>query len=111
LHVQQLQAAIRVDTRDAAVFTMLLHDRQAHLTALDAEYARSIGDETPHTSPVPTTGAQLPEDPDEVIGRIRADATTAQNMFTDALAGASRYQAELYASIAACVATHRMVLA
>ena len=47
LHVQQLTAAIGVDKRDAAVFTMLLHDRQAHLTALETEYARNIGEQTP----------------------------------------------------------------
>jgi hypothetical protein len=60
---------------------------------------------------VPTTGVSLPSDPDEVIGVIRGDAATAQSMFTDAMATASRYQAELFASIAACVATHRAVLA
>lgn len=111
LHVQQLLGAIAVDSRDRAVLTMLLHDRQAHLAALQAEYARSIGATAPSTEPAPTAAASMPKDPDEVIGRIRADATTAQSMFADALAGASRYQAALYASIAACVATHRMVLA
>lgn len=114
LHVHQLEAAIPVDKRDAAIFAMLLRDRKAHLAALEAEYARSVGQKAPPAETAPTTaagGAGLPNDPDEVIGRIRADATTAQNMFTDAMAGASRYQAALYASIAACVATHRMVLA
>lgn len=109
-HVQQLQVAVAVDKRDAAMLTMLLHDRQAHLTALQAEYARSIGETSPASTPIPTTGITMPSDPDEVLGVIRGDAGQAQNMFTDAMSTASRYQAQLFASIAACMATHRAVL-
>jgi len=111
LHVQHLQAAIRVDKRDRALLTILLSDRQAHLAALQTEYARSIGRATPQSTAVPTTGVTVPSDPDEVMGVIRGDAGQAQNMFTDAMSTAPRYQAELFASIAACMATHRAVLA
>lgn len=120
LHVQRLTEAIAADERDAATLSMLLSDRQAHLAALEAEYVRASGQDLPATAPQPgsTSGpasssdeaATDSQDPDEVIGRIRGDAATAQTMFTDALAGASRFQAQLYASIAACIATHRMVL-
>lgn len=112
LHVQSLTEAIASDKRDAATFTMLLADRKAHLTALDGEYRRQFGAAPPADSssapPSPTSTASA--DPDEVIGRIRGDASTAQIKFTDALTGATRFQAQLYGSIAACVATHRMVL-
>lgn len=111
LHVANLTAAIAVDARDAAVLTMLLNDRSAHLTALENEYTRQFGTAPSADTTAPSTTSAQSDDPDEVIGRIRGDASTAQNKFTDALATASRFQAQLYGSIAACVATHRMVLA
>lgn len=114
LHVQHLTEAAATDERDAAILTQLLADRTAHLEALEAEYTRVSGDSAPapSSSAAPdTTTQQQSSDPDEILGRIRGEAATAQTMFTDALAEASRFQAQLYASIAACVATHRMVLA
>ncbi|MEO7126688.1 MAG: hypothetical protein ABI382_13430 [Nakamurella sp.] len=119
LHVQNLTTAIATDQRDAKLFTMVLNDRKAHLVALQAEYVRQFG-ASPSSEAAPPIGTAAATssgkpaqaaDPDEVIGRIRGDATTAQNKFTDALSGASLFQAQLYGSIAACVATHRMVLA
>lgn len=120
LHVEHLTAAIAEDERDAELFSALLVDRKAHLTALEAEYARQFGTPAPGgsasstpaagTGSTGTTTETVATDPDEVIGRIRGDATDAQSKFTDALASASRYQAELFGSIAACIATHRMVL-
>lgn len=112
LHVANLTAAVTADKRDAALLKNLLNDRTAHLTALEAEYARRYAAPAPTDSASPTsTAAAAATDPDEVIGRIRGDASTAQSQFTDALTGATRFQAQLYGSIAACVATHRMVLA
>lgn len=110
LHVEHLISAIAVDERDAPLFTTLLADRQAHLAALEAEYSRQFGTAptAPATSSETSTGIE--PDPDEIIGRIRGDATDAQSKFTDALASASRFQAQLFGSIAACIATHRMVL-
>lgn len=109
LQVQNLTTAIAQDKRDAPLFSMLLTDRQAHLKALEAEYARQFGAPPESSGPVQSTTTK-PGDPDEVIGRIRSDATDGQGKFTDAVAGASRFQAQLFGSIAACLATHRMVL-
>jgi hypothetical protein len=111
LHVQRLVTAVRTDKRDATVLLMLLNDRKAHLEALQQEYDRSVGQTSTSGPPVPTTGVTMPTDPDEVIATIRGDAGDAQVMFTDAMSTAGRYRAQLYASIAACVATHRAVLA
>lgn len=117
LHVQNLASAIDADKRDAQLFAKLLKDRQAHLKALEAEYTRQFGAAAQSDSAELTSAAATASetaqaaDPDEVIGRIRGDASTAQSKFTDALSSASRFQAQLYGSIAACVATHRMVLA
>lgn len=108
MNVQNLQAAVRADDRDADTLAMLLSDRQAHEAALRAEYVRTEGKQPPAASDQPTTLTST--DPDEIIALIRGDAAQAQTMFTDAMTGASRYEAELFASIAACVATHRMVL-
>lgn len=114
LHVQSLTDAIATDKRDAALFAMLLADRKAHLTVLEAEYQRQFGSPAPIQSPTAPASSSASggsaTDPDEVLGRIRGDASTAQIKFTDALAGATRFQAQIYGSIAACVATHRMVL-
>lgn len=113
LHVANLMAAAAEDKRDRAVLTMLLHDRQAHLRALQAEYGRSIGETSAVTTPVPSSegSALKSKDPDEVMALIRGDAGQAQTMFTDAMSTATPYQAELFGSIAACMATHRAVLA
>lgn len=111
LYVQHLEVAVTVDKRDAALLTMLLHDRQAHLAALEQEYDRSVGRTSAAPSSASTSGVSVPKDPDEVLGLIRGDAGSSQNMFTDAMSTAtSPYQAELFASIAACMATHRAVL-
>jgi hypothetical protein len=115
LHLDHLNQAVASDARDRAVLTMLRNDVQAHLAALEAEYGRSIGNTavpgTSSSTPPPTgTSSTGANDPDTTLALIRGDAGKAQSAFTDALAGATRYQAELYASIAACVATHRMVL-
>lgn len=114
LHVQRLSDAAAIDERDSALLTALLADRKAHLEVLEAEYLRVSDQPLPSVqSSAPTSESDAestPADPDEVLGQIRGDAATAQTMFTDALAGASRFQAQLYASIAACIATHRMVL-
>lgn len=115
LHLDHLNQALATDARDKAILTTMRTDVQAHLVALEAEYARSIGSTAaPSPSPTPSTPAgttsTAPSDPDATIAQIRGDAGKAQSAFTDALGGATRYQAELYASIAACVATHRLVL-
>ena len=58
----------------------------------------------------PTGTVAIPEDDDAIITMVRDDAGNAQVQFTDALGTVSRYRAELLASIAASLATHRTVL-
>jgi len=115
LHLLRLDAAIAADQADAARLTPLRDDRQAQLTALEAEFARSNPSSTATASAsdaVPTTGAvALPDTPEEIISAVRGDAATAQVQFTDATASASRYRAAIYGSIAASLASHRAVLA
>jgi hypothetical protein len=117
LHLLRLDAAIAADPTDAPRLTPLRDDRQAQLTALEAEFARTNPASTaaPASSPagaVPTTGAvTLPETPEEIISAVRGDAATAQVQFTDATSSASRYRAAIYGSIAASLASHRAVLA
>lgn len=116
LHLLRLDAAITADATDAPRLKPLRDDRQAHLSALEAEYAR-VNPSDPGASAAasqasPTTGAvALPEEPEAIISAVRGDAATAQVQFTDAISSASRYRAALYGSIAASLASHRAVLA
>ena len=100
LHLLRLDAAIAADQADAARLTPLRDDRQAQLTALEAEFARI----EPATSTAaasasdaaPTTGAvALPDTPEAIISAVRGDAATAQVQFTDATSSASRYRAAM----------------
>ena len=120
LHLLRLDAAIAADPTDAPRLTPLRDDRQAHLTALEAEFARtnpagdrqrlgrpSAGAAVPHHR----RGHRLPDSPEAIISAVRGDAATAQVQFTDATSSASRYRAALFGSIAAALASHRAVLA
>lgn len=114
LHLLRLDAAIAADQADAARLTPLRDDRQAQLTALEAEFARSNPGSTAaaSASAAPTTGpVTLPDTPEEIISAVRGDAATAQVQFTDATSSATRYRAAIYGSIAASLASHRAVLA
>lgn len=116
LHVLRLNAAIAADKQQAALLTQLRDDRQAHLEALEAEHARldpSAGGPSSSASPaaLPAGEITVPDTPAAIIASVRGDAATAQVQFTDAISAASRYRAALYASIAACLASHRAVLA
>lgn len=111
LHLLRLNAAIAALPEDAARLTPLRDDRQAHLDALQQEVDRVAGTTS---TPAPDTGSadlRLPEDPTAVISTLRGDAATAQVQFTDAMILVSRYRAALLGSIAACLASHRAVLA
>jgi len=114
LHLLRLDAAIAADPADAPRLQPLRDDRQAQLTALEAEFARSNPGSTAaaSASAAPTTGpVTLPDTPEEIISAVRGDAATAQVQFTDATSSATRYRAAIYGSIAASLASHRAVLA
>ncbi len=117
LHLLRLDAAIAADPTDAPRLTPLRDDRQAQLSALEAELARvnpastdPTGTATP-SSAAPTGAVALPDSPEAIISAVRGDAATAQVQFTDATSSASRYRAALFGSIAAALASHRAVLA
>jgi hypothetical protein len=119
LHLLRLDAAIAADPTDAPRLTPLRDDRQAQLTALEAEYARvnpastdTAGATGTPAGAAPTAGSvALPDSPEAIISAVRGDAATAQVQFTDATSSASRYRAALFGSIAAALASHRAVLA
>lgn len=113
LHLVRLANAITADKTLAARLTPLRADRQAHLTALIDELAR--------TSPTAATAEKKKPTADKAVGvpmgsaatllaGMRSDAALAQGIFTDALAQSSRYRAALFASISACLASHRVAL-
>lgn len=116
LHLLRLDAAIAADPTDAPRLTPLRDDRQAQLTALEAEFARTnptgAGTVTSPTVAAPPAGTiTMPDTPEAIISAVRGDAATAQVQFTDATSSASRYRAALFGSIAAALASHRAVLA
>ncbi len=109
LHLLRLEAGLAADKSLAAKLTPLRDDRKAHLAALVKEYSRTApGQKTANTA---TTGTvKLSPDVALIIPTVRTDAANAQGAFTDAMTSASRYRAVLLASIAACLATHRIAL-
>ena len=118
LHLLRLDAAIAADQADAARLTPLRDDRQAQLTALEAEFARvnpsTSASATAAVSPdstAPSATIVMPDTPEAIISAVRGDAATAQVQFTDAVSSASRYRAAMFGSIAAALASHRAVLA
>lgn len=117
LHILRLDAAIAAAPAQAPLLTNLRDDRQQHLEALEAEFARlhppgtGTSSAPPSAPATPSTAVTLPDSPEAIISSVRGDAATAQVQFTDAVASASRYRAALFGSIAASLATHRAALA
>jgi len=115
LHLLRLDAAIAADQADAARLTPLRADRQAHLTALEAEFARvnpaAVSGSATAAASTPAASIVMPDTPEAIISAVRGDAATAQVQFTDAISSASRYRAAMFGSIAAALASHRAVLA
>jgi len=118
LHILRLDAAIAADQADAGKLQPLRNDRQQHLDALTAEYARTDPSDPNATAAgatataAPASGAvALPDSPEAIVSAVRGDAATAQVQFTDAISTASRYRAALYGTIAGSLASHRAVLA
>ena len=115
LHLLRLDAAIAADPTDAPRLQPLRDDRQAQLTALEAEFVRtnpSVSTAADASSVPPASGSvTMPDTPEAIISAVRGDAATAQVQFTDAISAASRYRAAMFGSIAASLASHRAVLA
>lgn len=115
LHVLRLDAAIAAVPDQAPLLTTLRADRQAQVDALQAEYDRlhpaASGSAAASSAAPPSAAVDVPDTPEAVIASVRGDAATAQVQFTDAINSASRYRAALFGSIAACLASHRAVLA
>ena len=114
LHVVRLSNAMTADKSLAARLTPLRADRQAHLTALIAELGRTSPDAAAAEKKKPTADAAVAVPKGgaaALLVGMRADAALAQGVFTDAMAQTSRYRAALFASIAACLASHRVALA
>jgi hypothetical protein len=114
LHILRWDAAIAADQADAGKLQPLRDDRQQHLDALTAEYARTNPTDpnaTAGSTAAPASGSvALPGSPEAIVSAVRGDAATAQVQFTDAISTASRYRAALYGTIAASLASHRAVL-
>ena len=114
LHVVRLSNAITADRTLAGRLTPLRADRQAHLTALIAELGRTspTGAAAEKKKPTADRTVAVPQGGGAaLLTGMRSDAALAQGIFTDALAQASRYRAALFASVAACLASHRVALA
>lgn len=110
LHLLRLQAGIALGGATAKKLTPLADDRAQHLTRLLDEQAR-VNRATP--SAAGTAGQTVPgaKTPAAAISSAAEDAAAAQLAFSDQLGNVSRYRAALFASIAACLTTHRVVLA
>jgi hypothetical protein len=114
LHVVRLSNAITADRALAARLTPLRADRQAHLTTLITELGRTSPAAAAAEKKKPTAdnSVSVPRSGSAaVLAAMRSDAALAQGIFTDALAQTSRYRAALFASITACLASHRVALA
>lgn len=110
-HLVRIEAAIASDAQTGRTLADIRDDRAAHLTALEEELTRTTG---VTTDPAPSDAAEqvgVPADPLDVLTQIRADAANAQLLFNDALIGCPPFRAALYASISACLASHRAVTA
>ncbi len=113
LHIVRLSNAIAADPTLLKRLSPLRNDRQAHLTALIAELARSSPAAAAEAEAAPTSDPSIPvpTGTTQILAGMRSDAAQAQSLFTDAFELASRYRAALFGSIAACLASHRLALA
>ena len=115
LHLARLDAAITAVAADpptVALFTQLRADRAAHLAALEAEQDRGAGvtESSDSSAGGSIPALEVPSDVDAAKAIVRTDAENAQVQFNDGVVATGRYRAALFASIAACLASHRSVL-
>ena len=116
LHLARLDATLTTFAADAttvALLTPLRADRAAHLDALRTEDARGQGSviaSSDPSAPAGTGTVQVDPDLTTALGVIRSDAENAQLQFSDGVVATGAYRAALFASVSACLATHRSVL-
>lgn len=109
LHLLRLVAGIKLGGDAAKKLTPLRDDRIAHLQRLLQEQARV---RRSAAAPLTQAGQTVPGGATAAaaIAAAAQDAADAQLAFSDQLANVSKYRAALFASISACLATHRVVL-
>lgn len=109
LHLLRLEAALGLGGATAKKLTPLRNDRRQHLQRLVDEQARVNRTEA---GPLVEPGQSVPapKSPAEAIKSAVNDAVDAQSAFGDQIAVVSRYRAAMFASIAACLAGHRVML-
>lgn len=118
LHLARLDAtltAFAADPATVALLTPLRADRAAHLDALRTEDARGngsviAGTADPSASPAANPALEVSPDVTTAVGTVRSDAENAQLQFSDGVVATGPYRAALFASISACLATHRSAL-
>ncbi|MGI8418452.1 MAG: hypothetical protein ACR2P2_20095 [Nakamurella sp.] len=109
LHLLRLVAGIKLGGDAAKKLPPLRDDRIAHLQRLLQEQARV---NRSAVAPLTQAGQTVPAAASAAaaIAAAAKDAADAQLAFTDQLGNVSKYRAALFASISACLATHRVVL-
>lgn len=109
--IDSILVAVAADQNAVNVLTPLRADRAAHLEILRSEEARSVGSVLESSSGETQPQLTVPGDTAAAVALLRSDAETAQLQFSDGVSATGRYRAAIFASISACLATHRSVLA
>lgn len=109
LHLLRLEASLDLGAATTKKLTPLRNDRRQHLQVLLDEQAR-VNRTEPQPLVEPGQTVPAPETAGDAIESAAADAADAQEFFGDQIANVSRYRAAMFASIAACLAGHRVVL-
>ncbi|WP_154674086.1 hypothetical protein [Nakamurella lactea] len=109
LHLLRLQAGEELGGATAKKLAPLAADRSDHLTRLLAEQAR-VNRTKPSAAGTAGQSVPAPKTPAAAAQSAADDAAAAQLAFSDQLGNVSKFRAAMFASIAACLATHRVVL-
>jgi len=109
LHLLRLTSAVALGGATAQRLGQLRDDRAAHLTRLLQEQAR-VNRTQPGPAVQPGQSVPAPANSAAAMAAAADDAAVAELAFSDQLGNVSRYRAALFASISACLASHRAVL-
>ncbi|RIJ70213.1 hypothetical protein D1871_19010 [Nakamurella silvestris] len=110
-HLVRIDAAIAADKTAAKQLTDIRSDRAEHLKALEDELTRTSGVTSPAAPSDAVQRVEVPQDPVDIMALVRSDAANDQLLFNDALLTCTPFRAALYATISACLASHRAVTA